>query len=470
MQRGEHFRGIFLLVLGAIVLNAGLAEAYYVDPKKYGDPAGEVCMICHREVTPGIYNQWNESSMGQAGVNCYDCHKAKAEDPDGFEHKERIAIVVTPKDCGQCHEKEVKEFTGSHHADAIRALDGIDNFLGQAMWGLEDEYKGCAACHGTVLKLQKDGNGKLEPDTWPNTGIGRINLDGSKGSCTACHPRHLFSTAQARRPETCGRCHNGPENPHIEIYAGSKHGMTYAAYKDKLNLDKRRWRAGKDYFHGPTCASCHMGDVPPQMDVKDADQRLEEALRSVLSGEDSQVFEALLPPPRSSSRDIDYESTHDVGVRLSWNLRQPISQKQESWETKRATMQRVCAQCHGENFVQQFYTQFDELIQRYDDTIAKPASRIRDDLIKMGKLTPALHDEKLDRIYWKLVYHEGRRARHGAAMIGPNYAWSEGMQEVSERYYLEFIPEVKRILGRKAKNFLRKRGYYEPRYKAKARQ
>ncbi len=466
MQRSTTYWTLSLLLLAAVSLNAAVAEAYYVDPKKYGDPAGEVCMTCHREVTPGIFNQWNQSSMGQAGVNCYDCHKAGKDDPDAFDHKERIAIVVTPKDCSQCHEKEAKEFGSSHHADAVKALDSTDNFLGQAMWGLENEYKGCAACHGTVLKLQEGGKGKLEPATWPNTGIGRINLDGSKGSCTACHPRHLFSTEQARRPETCGRCHNGPENPHIEIYSGSKHGMTYAAYKDELNMDKRRWRAGKDYFHGPTCASCHMGDVPQQLDIKDADQRLEEALKSVLTGADQKDFEALLPP-RTTPKKIVTGPSHDVGLRLSWNLRRPISQKQKNWETNRQTMQSTCMQCHGQNFVQQFYTQFDDLIERYNKTIAEPATRIRDDLMKMGELTKANHDEKLDRIYRKLVYHDGNRARHGAAMMGPSYAWSQGLQDVSERYYQEFIPEVKKLLGRKAKNFLRKRGYYEPRYKSK---
>ncbi len=464
MPQSESCWKALLLVLTVCLFCTGIAEAYYVPPDKYGDSRGDVCVVCHREVTPGIYNQWNQSAMGQAGVNCYDCHKAGAEDADGYEHKERIAIVPTPKDCGQCHEKEYGQYTNSHHADAIQTLESIDNFLGQAMWGIEDQYKGCEACHGTVVKLQKDGSGRLDPDTWPNTGIGRINLDGSKGACTACHPRHLFSTEQSRRPDTCGRCHNGPENPHIEIYRGSKHGMTYAAYQDRLNMDRRRWRAGVDYFHGPTCAGCHMGDVPPQRDVKDADRRLEEALKTVLSGTDNEVYKALLPPPQADKR-IDLGVNHDVGLRLSWNLRKPIAFKQENWESRRKTMQHVCRQCHADDFIKQFYTQFDDFVERYNQTIAEPATRIRDDLIKQGKSTAGFHDEPLDRIYVKLVYHEGRRARHGAAMMGPAYAWSKGLQEVADRYYLEFIPEVRKILGRKAKGFLSERGYHEPQYR-----
>ena len=50
-------------------------------------------------------------------------------------------------------------------------------------------------------------NGKIDPDTWPNAGVGRLNLDGSKGSCTSCHTRHRFSVAEARKPEACDQCH-----------------------------------------------------------------------------------------------------------------------------------------------------------------------------------------------------------------------------------------------------------------------
>ena len=82
--------------------------------------------------------------------------------------------------------------------------------------------------------------------------------------------------------------------------------------------------------------------------------------------------------------------------------------------------------------------------------------------MKEGELSKLNYDDKLDRIYWKMVDNEGRRARFGVAMVGPLYAWRKGMQEVAERYYMEFIPEVKNILGRKAYKFLRKHGYSDP--------
>lgn len=395
--------------------------------------------------------------MGQAGVNCYDCHKAEKTDPDAFEHKELISIVVTPKDCSKCHEREYKEFESSRHADAVKILDSSDNFFGRAVWGSGAERIGCDPCHGSVLKITK--NGRLDPATWPNTGIGRINPDKSKGSCAACHTRHIFSREQARRPETCGRCHTGPDSPQIEVYYRSKHGVMFRAYKDKMNIDNQRWLAGQDNFQAPTCATCHMSAVPPQMVIKDADQRLEEALKSLLSG-DEKDFKALLPPP--SPQKIEYGASHDVGLRLSWTLSPSISEKKDHWQNNRQQMQSVCTQCHSENFVKQFYFQFDELVKLYNQKFGVPATRMRNALMKSGELSSKNYDDKLDQIYWKLMNNEGRRARQGTAMIGPVYAWQQGMQQVAESYYFEFIPEVKKIVGRKADKFLKQYGYTDP--------
>jgi predicted metal-binding protein len=442
------------LALGLLLFWAAQAGAYYVDPEKIGSPAGEICVICHRESTPGIYNQWRESAMGQAGVNCYDCHKADNADPDAFEHKEIISIVVTPKDCGRCHEKEVKEFESSHHAEAVKVLDSTENFFGEVVWGSKADKTSCAACHGSKLKVEKEG--RLNPATWPNTGIGRINPDNSKGSCAACHTRHIFSREQARRPETCGRCHTGSSQPQLEVYSSSKHGVMYKSYRDRMNLDKRRWQAGRDYFQGPTCASCHMGAVPPQMVVKDADQRLEEALKSILSGGGDE-FKALLPPKKPDK--IHQGSTHDVSSRLSWSLSPTVSKKQEHWQEKRNLMQSVCSQCHSKNFVQQHYQQLDRVVELYNTKFGGPASSMRSELMRRGKLSVKDYDEKLDILYWKLHSSDGAKARNGAAMVSPNYTWGQGLEKLAERFESEFIPEVRRVLGRKPEKFLRKHGY-----------
>ncbi len=192
------------------------------------------CMSCHREKTPGIYDQWGHSKHFGANVGCYECHKADRKDKDAIMHKDFvISVIVSPKDCGQCHEKEVEEFDRSHHATAGDILGSLDNVLAEVVEGAPTlsgtspiTAMGCGACHGSIVRVNSDGS--LDKSSWPNTGIGRINPDGSKGACTACHLRHNFSAAQAREPNACGRCHLGPDHPQKEIYEESAHGIPFA--------------------------------------------------------------------------------------------------------------------------------------------------------------------------------------------------------------------------------------------------
>ena len=138
-------------------------------------------------------------------------------------------MIVSPKDCGGCHQKEVDQQKGSHHAKAGEILASLDNFLGSVLGGPPAVAVGCFQCHGSTVKVLP--NGKFDPATWPNTGIGRINPDGSAGSCSACHTRHRFSKAQAREPQTCGKCHLGPDHPQMEVYQESKHGILWDVNK-----------------------------------------------------------------------------------------------------------------------------------------------------------------------------------------------------------------------------------------------
>jgi hydroxylamine dehydrogenase len=365
---------------------------------------GRACIGCHEVQSPSFVKEWRTSKHAEKGVDCYTCHKAEKSDPDAMDHNGfTIAVLVTPKDCSQCHPKEVKEMTESHHAKAADILNSADNYLGEVVGGPEAVAVGCWQCHGSNVKVL--ANGKLDTNSWPNTGIGRINPDGSKGSCSACHARHSFSKAQAREPQTCGKCHLGPDHPQMEVYRESKHGILYEAFKDRMNMSKDKWVVGKDYTAAPTCATCHMSATPNQ------------------------------------------PVTHDVGTRLSWTLRPPISKKMENADKRRSNMKDVCSSCHSEPFVTGFYKQFDNLVGLYDDKFAKPATAIRQELIDKGKLTPANFDDKLDWIYWELWHHEGRRARHGAAMSGPDYAWWHGIYDVAKNFYTEFLPEVKRVAG-----------------------
>jgi len=438
---------------GRTVILIALSFAFWIDTQAQiqgsvqeyiMDDATKQCVSCHSETSMGkaISDQWKESKHAEAGVGCLECHIADEGDLDAYMHNGNlIATIVTPKDCGQCHIDEVEQFTDSHHADAGMILGSIDNVLAEVVEGHTKfnngsnpaAASGCWQCHGSKVSLLLDSDGntvkdengilKFDPKTWPNTGIGRVNLDGTKGSCSACHNRHHFSVEQVRQPENCGKCHMGPDHPQLEIYNESKHGINYHAHREKMNMDKKPWIVGEDYFAAPTCASCHMSATPNQ------------------------------------------PITHDVGNRISWTLRPKVSEKIDAaalakaeisgdplpenfltWEERRKNMQDVCSQCHSNSYIENFYFQYDNVVELYNTKYGKPALEIMSQMKRNGILSTIDFDEKIEWTYFLLWHHEGRRARMGAAMMGPDYTQWHGNFEVAQRMYTEFIPEVKELI------------------------
>ncbi len=445
-QRMVIVFGLALMIITGPVTAAKVT----LDPSNWGHAAGEGCVNCHTKSSAGLAQEWRESAHARAGVNCMDCHQAQAVDPDAIKHEgEVIATIVSPKDCARCHETEFKEQQGSVHAEAYSLIKERIPAMAANLTGPAVQAAGCDQCHGSRVKVK--GDGTLDPETWPNSGIGRINPDGSKGSCSSCHGRHLFSKAQAREPEACARCHSGPDSPDAEIFAASKHGMLFSSQRQRMNLDAPQWVAGKDYTAAPTCATCHMGAA------------------------------GKLP------------STHDVGMRNAWALNSPVSQRQYlvlledggkleipagdpvpkrgeeitkldgspakvksvvTPERRREAMSLVCLECHSKPFTQGFMRQFDNLVELFDTKFAAPAKGIMADLYAGGYLTPLPFDEPIEFTYWELWHDEGARARHGASMASPNHAWWEGMYLVSRNFYGKFLPEARQAAGAAAQAIL----------------
>jgi len=448
--------------------------------------SSRACIECHQKSTPGIIDHWSGSTHAAKGVGCVECHKANDADADAFTHYGvTIATIVTPLDCGRCHQQESKEFGASHHARAGNILASLDNFLAETVEGSRTPFNphsptpgrevdqvngmassqvGCQQCHGSKVALEategaaitlddlkpddkghptnaaavgrikrdKAGRPVLTPASWPNTGIGRLNLDGSKGSCSACHSRHDFSPRRARQPENCGKCHLGPDHPQKEVYEESKHGVAFRDLHDKMNLDAKTWVLGEDYSQAPTCATCHM----------------------------------------SANKLNGRKVTHDPGQRISWTNRPPVSLVmdtdvhgevvkesdpakrselvKETWQVKRDRMKQVCSHCHTDNYVNAFYQQYDDFVINYNEKFAKPGQKIIGSLRAAKLITPNEFDEEIEWTWFYLWHHEGRRARHGASMMAPDYAHWHGMYEVAERFYMQLVPQA-RELAEKAK-------------------
>ncbi len=475
--------GIVLLVAGSAAATTTASK----DVTSFSIQEENVkCVNCHLKENNALVQQWKNSphAAAQDGqVGCFNCHAADQGDLTAYMHEGAfIKTIQTPRDCAFCHEDEVREMGTSHHATAGQIMASLDNVLGEVICSMESRataVSGCWQCHGSQVKVLTDGAGKallnenqavmFDSATYPNSGIGRLNPDGSQGSCTACHGRHSFRASTARQPENCGKCHLGPDHPQMEAYRESKHGIAYytATRERGMNamniLKSGKWVLGKDYYTAPTCATCHMG--------------------------------ATLKADGSVTR-----NTHNVGDRISWNLRAPISPKlnrvvfangdetditgdiapqvgQErkydkfvmegdkltrtrvegevvevrSWEMRRDEMKTVCRQCHGVQVVDNFYKQFDDLVVTYNNKFARPAKRLYEMARSEGLVGDSLFNTQLGWHWWELWHHEGRRARVGASKMAPDYTHWHGMYEVAENFYYKFLPELLKLAAEKGK-------------------
>ncbi len=428
----------------------------------------EGCVRCHgyddgeggSGCDPGIVKHWEASIHAEQGVGCFDCHGVPAagtgEDidnpryvvdtswdkksgiktitlqsesgkpvtrPDIWNHEgAEIVLDVSPRTCARCHEREAEEFFNSRHNSASQFIGSVDNFLGRFAEGPAAANSGCQQCHGSQVRLDKPAQGDDAPvfaaDVWPNTGMGRINLDGSWGSCSACHSRHEFSAETARRPDNCGKCHMGPDHPQVEIYYESKHGIAYRKSQDEMHFGAHGadWVVGEDYAQAPTCSTCHMGAVAPKSNYPGLD------------------------------------STHEVGSRISWTLRPKISIKPKGIKAKdgtvilkdaqarRGDMKQTCITCHSEGWVDNFYIQYDQVVNLYNEKYGKPLVSIYEYLQQEGLVDNIPMNEKMDYVFFEIWHHEGRRARHGASMMGPDYTQWHGFYELSKHFYTEFLP------------------------------
>jgi len=159
--------------------------------------------------------------------------------------------------------------------------------------------------------------------------------------------------------------------------------------------------------------------------------------------------------------------THNAGERISWTNRPPVSLVMDTdasgevvketdpakrrdlvkstWQEKRAQMKNVCSHCHTENYVDAFYKQYDDFVVNYNEKFAKPGQKIMAALKEQKLITSAEFDEEIEWTWFYLWHHEGRRARHGASMMAPDYAHWHGMYEVAERFYQKLIPQAREL-------------------------
>ena len=268
----EKIKRLFVSQVGLIILGSGILFTSVTSAVEAPvSEATETCLTCHETVTPGIVEDWRNSrhagitpaealkkdvlqrrisavqlpdSLKNYVVGCAECHTlAPTKHRDNYEHGGySVHTVVTPNDCATCHPVEQAQFqlnimSHAHvnlrdnplYQTMMHAVNGIKQFMSGKLSTEDPDQlitdQACYFCHGTEVTV--DGLETRETDLgemdfpvltgWPNQGVGRINPDDSKGSCSACHARHEFSIKVARQPYTCSECHKGPDVPAYKV-------------------------------------------------------------------------------------------------------------------------------------------------------------------------------------------------------------------------------------------------------------
>ena len=383
--------------------------------------ATQECLDCHSVFHPGIVADWRASRhaaitpaaalkadalarkvstatipqpLGAVAVGCAECHGMRTDKhADTFDHNGTdIHVVVSPDDCRTCHAVEAEQYSRNIMAHAVGNLanntlyNQLENailadralekgHLKMAPVDADTRAEACYYCHGTVLKV----SGKVVRDTdagelefpviegWPNQGVGRINLDGSKGACSACHTRHEFSIAVARKPHTCKECHVGPDVPAYKVYSSSKHGNIYASKKAEWDFMAVPWTAGRD-FTAPTCATCHVSLV-----VDADDQIISQRTHEMKDRLAWRIFGLIYAHPQPKSPDTSVIRNAD-GLPLPTDFNGGMAKDDligpDTQAERTQTMQATCKACHDTGWVEGHW-------QRYTNTLARTNVAIR---------------------------------------------------------------------------------------------
>jgi hydroxylamine dehydrogenase len=446
--------------------------------------ATETCLECHETVTPGIAADWKNSrharvSPGEAlkkpklerrmsvsaapdgmegtAVGCAECHTLNSDKNNaGFEHNGYdVHIVVSPRDCAACHPQEVAEFGENLMSKAYPNLmknpvfkdlmdktNAIYDFKeGKVVWtgvdGLSQEDS-CLSCHGTKITVtgmkerETDMGGMTFPvlSGWPNGGVGRINPDGSEGSCASCHTRHAFSIEMARKPATCSECHKGPDVPAYRVYQVSKHGNLYASMSGAWDFNAVPWTAGKD-FSAPTCAVCHASLI-----VNEAGEMVARRSHQMNDRSPWRLLGLIYAHPHPKAPDTTI-IVNKAGLPLPTELTgEPVLGfliDEREQDKRGSAMKAVCLQCHATQWVENHYTKMENTIKTSNAMTLAATKILLSAWEKRLAQKDSLFDESIERMWVEQWLFYANSTRFASAMGGADYgAFAEGRWHLSK--------------------------------------
>jgi cytochrome c553 len=477
---------IALVAAGWVLANPGAPAAAEVKASE----ATQACIECHRIIHPGIVEDWRRSrhsrvtpqeamavtglgqkvssrnvpeELQQTVVGCAECHTLRPkEHADTFDHNGYdIHIVVSPGDCRTCHAQETEQYSKNIMAHAYKNLAGnkiykdLENTI---LGGIQrkdgkiaiqpanaaTQAETCYYCHGTKLKItgketrNTELAGELEfpkIEGWPNQGVGRVNLDGTLGSCAACHTRHQFSIEMARKPYTCKECHVGPDVPIYKVYEASKHGNIFSTHNKDWEFKAVPWTIGKD-FAAPTCAACHVsllvnteGDV-----VAPRSHQMNDRLPWRMFG----LVYAHPHPREPDTTIIRNKNGQPLPTDLDGGFASKYLIDPAEMDKRRQALQAVCLSCHGTSWVNGQWARFENTI-RETNAKTRTATRILTDIWAAGyAVGPArggsLFDEAVERRWADMWLIYANTIRFASAMgCGGDYGvFADGRYELNK--------------------------------------
>jgi hypothetical protein len=487
-----------------------------VNQLKNVSPQTQSCLSCHVQYTPGIVADWLRSKMAHVTpaqawkkpaiareistplnqippqyrnyvVGCYECHSVNAnKHPDTIDHFGfKIHVIVTPNDCKTCHMKEVEQYSQSSKAWAYYNLmhnpvykglvDASTTFtcMGKKVGGEGTSQRvSCLQCHGTKVKFLGTKTDIVFGlpvqmavyDGYPNHGVGRVNPDGSRGSCTACHPRHSFDIALARSPYTCGQCHLDPDVPAYNVWKESKHGNIWFVHHGQYNMKAPAWKPGVD-FTAPTCATCHMSQLvdPNTMKVvvprtHNVDSRLWVRIFGLIYAHPMPIrgdhFNLVVDAmPASTAKALAKEGLTIAKALVGKKLPLPISLapdvttgkfiyakykdpktgqllpgliSPEEQAKRKALMAKVCMFCHNKQYVDTKFKELDEQVKETNLATLKATVLLlkawQTGLAHVDLNKPStLFDEYFERLWVESWLFYSNSIRYGTAMNGQDW-------------------------------------------------
>ncbi len=379
--------------------------------------SAQVCVDCHKNITPNIVADWQLSKHSQNGVECTTCHGDKHTNVQDVAN----VNIPTPETCNPCHDAQVTQYKKGKHAVAWAAMKAMPTAHFQPMAMMEG-MKGCGGCHKIGVKSEAE----IKDLKKNGAGFG-------VASCDACHTRHTFSKTEAQQPQACQTCHMGFDHPQWEMYSGSKHGIRYLLKQNKTLPENTP---------APTCQTCHMQEgnhevrtawgflavrLPMPEDKQWAADRV-----TILQGL------GVLDPNGKPTGRLEVVKAADV-ARLDQN----------SWQIERDKMIKTCNQCHSVNFAKGELEKGDNMIKEADHLMAE-AIRTVAGLYKGGIIKKAksyaynfpdlltFHDAPttIEQTLFVMFLEHRMRTFQGTFHANPDYAlwygWSEMQRDLTE--------------------------------------